>query len=166
MTLAHELPATGWCTFRLQTQWYALPVQRVREVLRPAALTPLPGAPPAVAGVLHLRGQIVTVIDPRACLGLPPAQDNAGALLLVHDGESVVSLCVDAVGDVLQACAGDLLPTPATLSAPLRARSLGMLRGNDILLLALDLDALLEDACPAARSATRASVAASLGGHA
>ena len=51
MTLAHELPATGWCTFRLQTQWYALPVQRVREVLRPAALTPLPGAPPAVAGI-------------------------------------------------------------------------------------------------------------------
>ena len=164
MSLSHAGARNGWCTFRIAEQWYALPVERVREVLRPLVLTPLPGAPAAVAGVLHLRGQIVTVIEPRPCLGLPPAATPARAQLLVHDGDTVVSLRVDAIGDVHQAHAADLLPAPATLPETLRALLLGMLRREDLLLLVIDLDLLLDHACPAATNGVRALVDASSGG--
>ena len=50
----------GWCTFQVADGLYGLDVARVHEVLRPQPLTRVPLAPPAVAGLLNLRGQIVT----------------------------------------------------------------------------------------------------------
>ena len=141
-----SLQPRGWCTFRLGEQWYALPVERVREVLRPAALTPLPGAPASVLGLLHLRGQIVTALDARPCLGLPSASEGPRPQLLVHDGDTVVSLLVDAIGDVYRAPANELRTPPTTLPASVRECLLGLLRREHDLLLVVDLDTVLEHA--------------------
>ena len=152
----HLLATCGWCTFRLQTQWYALPVERVREVLRPAPLTSLPGAPCAVDGLLHLRGQIVTAVDARVALGLPAAAPGPRPQLLVHDGTTVISLLVDAIGDVHRADAETIQPVPATLPAHSREKLLGLFRRENDLLLVVDLDALLEAVFqPAATSSAR-----------
>ncbi|HEV3505279.1 MAG TPA: chemotaxis protein CheW, partial [Actinomycetes bacterium] len=58
---------------RVEEREYALPLGCVVEVVRMAALTPAPGAPGHVLGLLDLRGRVVPVMDLRARLGLPPA---------------------------------------------------------------------------------------------
>ena len=58
-----------FCTFNLNQLWFGIPVERVQEVIASPAVTPVPLAPRAVAGLINLRGQIVTVIDPRRRLG-------------------------------------------------------------------------------------------------
>jgi chemotaxis signal transduction protein len=63
-------------TFALYPERYGLPVDRVDEVVPLPELTPLPDSDPCVAGLFNLRGEIVTVIDLRARLGLPVRPRN------------------------------------------------------------------------------------------
>ena len=51
-------------------EWYAIELASVREVLRRPAITPLPGAPAAVLGVLNVRGEVVPALDTAALVGL------------------------------------------------------------------------------------------------
>jgi hypothetical protein len=51
-------------------EWYAIELASVREVLRRPAITPLPGAPPTVLGVLNVRGEVVPALDTAALVGL------------------------------------------------------------------------------------------------
>ncbi|GMA88922.1 hypothetical protein GCM10025868_41720 [Angustibacter aerolatus] len=64
-------------TFTLDGRCYGVPVDRVQEVLRSQVRTPVPLAPPAVAGLVNLRGQVLTAIDLRARLGLPERSPTA-----------------------------------------------------------------------------------------
>ena len=62
----------GFVTFRLDGQWLGVPVVLIQEVLTGQRVTPVPLSPPEVEGFLNLRGQIVTAVDLRSVLGLPP----------------------------------------------------------------------------------------------
>jgi purine-binding chemotaxis protein CheW len=82
---------------------YALPVERVREIVRMRSVTPVPRVPAEVCGVISLRGEIVQVLDLRRRLGLEPvAATRASRIVIVHgeDGR-VAGLLVDAVREVL-----------------------------------------------------------------
>ena len=57
-------------------QLFGLPISRVQDVFMPERLTRVPLASSEIAGVLNLRGRIVTVVDMRARLGLPKADDG------------------------------------------------------------------------------------------
>jgi purine-binding chemotaxis protein CheW len=83
-------------------QQVGMPVEQVQDVLRARAITPIPLAPPEVAGLLNLRGRIVTVIDMRVRLGLPPYHDSSLCMSVVsiHQGQLYCFL-VDNVSDVL-----------------------------------------------------------------
>jgi purine-binding chemotaxis protein CheW len=86
---------------------YACDVTAVREVVpldARARLTRLPGAPPAVVGLLNVRGKIVTVVDAGALLHggrAGGAEPGAGAMVLIVDcGARGVGLAVERVADV------------------------------------------------------------------
>lgn len=139
--------AAGWCTFTLAGRLCGLDVARVQEVLRPQPVTRLPLAPGHVHGLINLRGRIVPAVDLRAVLGLAadPAAPAAGHLV-VFDGDSPVSLLVDAIGDVRRAPGAALVPVPHTLEGPARDLVAGAVPLADQLLLVLDLDRVLERA--------------------
>ncbi len=59
-------------TFCLDSERYALDSVYLREIVLLKELTPLPTVPPYVAGIFNLRGQIVTALDLRVLLGMPP----------------------------------------------------------------------------------------------
>jgi purine-binding chemotaxis protein CheW len=61
-------------TIRLAGQLLGIPVLSVHDVLKPQKITRVPLAPDSVAGVLNLRGRIVTAVDLRSSLGLPRRQ--------------------------------------------------------------------------------------------
>jgi purine-binding chemotaxis protein CheW len=84
---------------------YALPVERVREIVRLRSITPIPRVPEAVRGVLSLRGEIVQVIDLRRRLGLPPdTRENPRRRIVVLGGEDgqMTGVLVDRVSEVLR----------------------------------------------------------------
>jgi purine-binding chemotaxis protein CheW len=132
-------------TFRLQGQLMGLPVLDVHDVLAAQKITRVPLAPPAVAGVLNLRGRIVTAIDLRTRLGLPPRDVSESYMCIVveHKGEPY-SLLIDAVGDVLTLSQKQFEANPITLNAHWRSISRGIFRLDDELLVAVDVDRLLD----------------------
>ena len=85
-------------------QLFGLPISRVQDVFMPERLTRVPLSSAEIAGVLNLRGRIVTVVDMRARLGLPKNDDGKPPMAVGVDlrGESY-GLLIDQIGEVLQA---------------------------------------------------------------
>ncbi len=131
-----------YVTFRLADQWLGIPVDTVQEVLMAQRIARVPMAPTAIAGFLNLRGQIVTAVDVRTTLALPPRDPSHAVMNVVvrHDGE-LFAFMVDDVGDVVAVNDDALDVTPPTLDARWRAACQGIVRRDDDLLLILDVQA-------------------------
>jgi purine-binding chemotaxis protein CheW len=130
------------CTFQAGEAWFGMEVARVQEVVRALPATPVPLAPPVVAGLVNLRGQLVTAIDLRRRLELAPRPDGQAATsVVVRTREGAVSLLVDEIGGVLETDPGALEPPPETLTGAARSLITGAYQLADRLLLVLDVDA-------------------------
>jgi purine-binding chemotaxis protein CheW len=120
----------------------ALPADAVEAVVEIEALTPVPGAPPHVAGLSALRSRVVTVIDTRAALELSPSGAVArDAVLAVVDGHAY-ALLVDAVEDVLETAA-ESGKVPARLGAGWSRAASGCIDAEGDLLMLIDITALV-----------------------
>ncbi len=131
-------------TFIIADQLFGIPVLKVQDVLSSHNITRIPLAPPEIAGSLNLRGRIVTAMDVRLRLGLPP-REKRGSMSIVadHDGE-LYSLMVDSVGEVLALKGSDWERNPPTLDPKFREYSLGIYRLDNKLLVVLDVNRLLD----------------------
>ncbi len=99
----------------LASDEYAVPVERVREIVRMRRITPMPRVPRAVLGLVALRGEMVQVVDLRARLGLEAATPSRRSRIIVLHGQDgqVAGLLVDAVCDVLRVPEQALVAPPA-----------------------------------------------------
>jgi purine-binding chemotaxis protein CheW len=142
-----------YCTFLLGDLFLGIEVLKVQEVLRGQALTRVPLAPRSVHGLINLRGQIVTAIDLRERLDLPPrAPDVPPMNVVVRTEDGAVSLLVDEIGDVLEVSDVQYEDPPDTLPAAARELIGGVFKLPERLLMILNIDrALSLDAVPAAR---------------
>jgi purine-binding chemotaxis protein CheW len=135
-------------TFLLGEERYALPLPRARMVLRYEPVTPVPGVPPSLRGVIHLRGRVVPVVDLAVRFGRPALVATPWTChLLVEvdiDGEPTqLAMMVDRVDSVVELGAKDVLPPPPFGTA-IRADFLrGMARQDGGLVLLLDVDRVL-----------------------
>ncbi len=144
-----------YVTVYIEGQLFGLPVERVQDILVPEKIARIPLAPPEVAGSINLRGRIVTVVNGRARLGLPPLAETARIMCVtVEQGAELYSLQVDNVGNVLNLPLRGIEPNPSTLDPRWRSLSRGVMRLEDELLIILDVDAFLQfsDNAPYARS--------------
>jgi len=133
------------CTFQIAGSWYGLDVAHVREVVLPQALTTVPLSHHAVAGLINLRGQIVTAIDLRRRLGLPDRTSQTPSVNVVIETEDgAVSLIADDVGDVLSLSRDDFELPPETLRDPARSLTLGVYKLPERLLVLLAAERLVE----------------------
>jgi purine-binding chemotaxis protein CheW len=86
---------------RIEGREYGLPLDCLVEVVRMAALAPVPTAPSFVLGLLDLRGRVVPVLDLRQRLGLPPAQPGLSSpICVVEAAGHGFGLVADAVSDI------------------------------------------------------------------
>jgi len=126
-------------------QLFGIPVLQVQDVLGPQRITRIPLAPAEVAGSLNLRGRIVTAIDLRIRLKLPPLPDGQNGMSVVVDyGGELYSVMVDAVGEVLSLDAEAAERNPATLDPVWREVSGGIYRLDKTLLIVLDVARVLD----------------------
>ena len=121
-----------------------VPVLLVRDVLGTQSITPIPLAPVEIEGAMNLRGRIVTAVDLRRRLGLPPREAGAEPMsIVVEHGGELYSMLADAVGDVVPLATADRAPNPPTLDALWRDVSRGVHRSDGQLLILLDVERLL-----------------------
>jgi purine-binding chemotaxis protein CheW len=133
-------------TIRLAGQLLGIPVLTVHDVLKPQNITRVPLAPSSVAGVLNLRGRIVTAVDLRSRLGLPPrgANEQAGMSVVVEYRGEPYSLLIDSVGEVLSLDDTAFERNPVTLDPRWREVSDGIYRLDGELMVVLDVKRLLD----------------------
>jgi purine-binding chemotaxis protein CheW len=136
---------TDYVTFTTAAQIFGLPIARVQEVFRPARITRVPLAGAQIAGVLNLRGRIVTAIDMRSRLGLQAREEAVApmAIGIESRGESF-GLLVDTLGEVLRLSDGDIEANPINLDRKLASVSDGVHRLDGQLLVVLDVDRVLD----------------------
>jgi purine-binding chemotaxis protein CheW len=129
-------------TFHLDGDSYALPIERVREIVRMRPITPVPRVPPAVRGVISLRGEVVEVLDLGLRLGLAQRESSRASRIVVLHGDdgSMTGLLVDSVRDVLRIPEDRIRPSAGGENDAVAAL---LVRGDEFVSL-LDLDRVLD----------------------
>ncbi len=136
---------TEYVTVVIGAQLFGLPIARVQDVFVPDRLTRVPLAPPEVAGILNLRGRIVTAIDMRRRLDLGKRDDAQPpmAIGIEYRGESY-GLLVDTVGEVMKLPNRACEIRPANLDPRIARVASGVIRLDGQLLVVLDVDRVLD----------------------
>lgn len=106
------------CTFTVDDLTFGVEVTKVQEVLRAQPMTRVPLASDMIRGLINLRGQIVTAVDLRACLGFSPRAAHEEPMnVVIRGAEGCVSLLVDSIGDVIEVASDAFEPPPSTMRA-------------------------------------------------
>ena len=136
---------TVYVTAMIDGQLFGLPIVRVQDVFIPERLTRVPLAPPEIAGVLNLRGRIVTLIDLRRRFGLGEHKEGGDVMAIGVEsrGESY-GLLIDRVGEVVELDGVAREPNPVNLDQRLAQMSSGIYRLDDQLLIVVDVDRVLD----------------------
>lgn len=149
--------ATRLVTFSVGDHAWGIDVQSVQEILKARSLTPVPLADASVAGLLNLRGQIVTVIDLRRRLGLdagdaaPP--EGEAMNVVVRTAAGPVSLRVDTIGDVIDVDDASFEPPPRSVRGHAQEFVLGLHKLEGRILHVLSVDKVADFASHARKGA-------------
>jgi purine-binding chemotaxis protein CheW len=146
MALDTDDTVLQWVTFQLDNETYGINVMQVREVLRVNDITPVPGAPDYVLGIINLRGNVVTILDTRKRFGLAPkACDEDSRILIIECDEQIAGVLVDSVTEVVYLRSSEIESAP-NVTADDNARYIQGVhsRDNDLLIL-VDLNKLLTE---------------------
>jgi purine-binding chemotaxis protein CheW len=133
-------------TFRIGDQTFGVSVSEIHDVFRPAGMTPVPLAGADIAGVLNLRGRIVTAIDARSRLQLKSSAKTDACQRLaigVERGGESFGLIIDEIGEVVRIDESALEQNPVNLDATWSWVSRGVCRLDDRLLVIMDIDRML-----------------------
>jgi len=131
--------------FSLHDGLYAFEGAAVKEILLPLEIFPIPGAPPAVPGVINNRGEIEAVISLHGLLGLPASERTARSRIVMAERGGLRSgIEVDAVVDVAQLSPSAIKPPLATLSDAARRLVVGGTNCLDKSVVVLDVGRIFE----------------------
>ena len=127
--------------FKIAEVHYAVKIDRVREIIKPLEIVPIPHAPPAVLGVADHRGEVVPVLDVRRRFSLPSAEATRRTKWIVVElGSRRVGLVVDSVTEVFGTGERDLRSVPE-IGVGDAARGIGAVYSHDgKLIFVLDID--------------------------
>jgi len=140
-----EQATEGFVTVVTGGQLFGFRLERVRDVFVPRGLSLVPLAPPEVAGLLNLRGRIVTAIDLRRRLGFPPRADGGTPVAVgIEERGELYGLIVDRVGDVLRLKPSSYEANPVNLDQRWRKVCTGVHRLDHGLMVVLDVDKVLD----------------------
>lgn len=135
-----------WVTFTLEDEIYGIDVMQVREVLRYTDISPVPGAPPYVLGIINLRGKVVAIIDTRSRFSLPRREpDDSSRILILEAGDHVVGFLVDSVSEVAELKNANIESAPDTGSGDSNRFITGLYKRKDDLIILVDSSRLLSE---------------------
>ncbi len=130
--------------FRVGDQLYSLDILRIKEVIRPIKLTPVPKAPQFIEGVINLRGVVLPVVDLRKRFDQPAgvADSKTRILICVLSGK-IIGLIVDEVIEVKSFSRNDIQPPPRFTKGLDSDYFLGVCQRDDDLVMIMNLERIL-----------------------
>ena len=130
--------------FRVGNELYGLDIMRIKEIIRPQKMTPVPKAPSFIEGVINLRGTVIPVADMRKRFD-QQVSDNPrkNRVLVCSVANRMVGLLVDEVTEVRSFTRPEITSAPTFCQGPGSDFFLGVARQDDLLVMLLDLDRVL-----------------------
>jgi len=130
-------------TFTVASVEMALPVDEIKEVLTDGKFEDIPLAPPHIAGLFTLRGQIVTAIDLRTRFDMPERSDTDYAIIIIELGAETIGFIVDEIGDVIAAGEDSVEDLPANMHSEWKKWGASIIRSSDNIRILLDTNLLI-----------------------
>lgn len=135
--------------FRLGEEWYAFPIDGVREIYNEYLVTRIPRVPEFILGVVNVRGEIVSVTDLGTMIRVPSRtqldinSDLPSAIIISKDG-CVTAVVVDEIGDILEVPRDAVEPALSTLNKAQAEFVAGSVYIDDRLIGIVNMDKVLE----------------------
>ena len=129
-------------TFTLGTESFAIPLLQVKEVIAMPEVTGIPQTPNYFLGIMNLRGQVITVMDLRAKLGIKPAENQETVVIICDLAPFSVGVVVDSVTSVLSATSEQISPKPELTGSKVDS-IVGVYQDKEKLVLMLDISLTL-----------------------
>ena len=131
-------------TFTLKTQVFGVDLLRMREIIRPVAITRVPHAKEFVDGVINLRGRVIPVISLRARFNMPRKPfDSETRIINIEIGNAIVGFIVDSIGHVHRLPLSSIEPPLAVTSSVDSDYIEGISNTDGQMLIILDVDKLV-----------------------
>ena len=130
--------------FRVGAEMYALDIMKIKEIIRPLKLTPVPKAPEFIEGVINLRGAVIPVADMRKRFDQPVTEnDRKNRIVICSLAGKIIGLLVDEVSEVRRYTRQEIAPAPQFLKGPEAEFFLGVARRGDDFIMLVDLEKVL-----------------------
>jgi len=130
--------------FKVGAELYALDIMKIKEIIRPQKLTPIPKAPSFIEGVINLRGAVIPVADMRKRFDQPVRQDNRKSRIVICSlAGKIIGLLVDEVTEVQRYGRKEIAPAPQFIKGAQADYFLGVARRGDELIMLIDLEKVL-----------------------
>ena len=140
---APEQPGSQLLIFTLARENYGIATRFIKEVAPLEQLTPVPGTPAFVIGIVNHYGRIYSLVDLREFFGLPQRGiSQLNRLIVLADEAIELAIVVDAIIGIREVAAGDIFPVPPELQQADR-RYLQGITANKVII--IDIGAVLAD---------------------
>ena len=131
--------------FKLGRENYCADIRQIKEVVKAASVTEVPNTPDLIAGVMNLRGQIITLVDLRRFFSSPAPLIKQSASVIISDvTKSTAGLIVDDTKESIDIEVSDIQPPLETLGENLLRYTKGQVQHNSEMMAVIDLKAVLE----------------------
>jgi len=129
-------------SFNLGPEEYAVEVLKVREIIRMTAITHVPNTPPAVEGIINLRGQVIPIVSLRNRFNMGMADNDHHTRIMVMDiAGKLTGFIVDGVSEVIRISRGEIQPPPGMVAGGMDQECIsGVIQRGEQLLLMLQLE--------------------------
>jgi purine-binding chemotaxis protein CheW len=136
--------ALSYVTARVGGHVFGIPIERVQDIFAVSQMTPVPLASPDIAGIINLRGRIVTAMDVHNRLGLPRGDQPPKLVVSIEFGGESCGLLVDEIGEVLEIAPDAIEALPANIDEKIKGAASGVHQSEGGLLVVLDIHRLLD----------------------
>lgn len=131
--------------FKVGVEVFALHIDDVQEILKAGVVTPIPDSPPFMAGLINVRGNIISVIDLRSYLNLSEEEEINDHIIVTRDESNVFGLLVDEVSEVRRVNREEIKRPPKLLTSVHDDYVKGVIAEEAALIIVLDIEKVLSD---------------------
>ncbi|HDZ77472.1 MAG TPA: hypothetical protein ENH41_05260 [Candidatus Omnitrophica bacterium] len=131
-------------SFVLGNEWYGVEISKIKDVSALSTITYLPCAPLHIAGIVNLRGNIVSVTDLRKLLGLSPVPTTKEShILVIQAGEFETTIVVDRTPKAMEIELSKIDPPLETLDPSRAEYIVGVCKLKNIFFAILNVEKIL-----------------------
>ncbi|WP_118185043.1 chemotaxis protein CheW [Paraburkholderia phosphatilytica] len=135
-----------YLAFALGAEHYAIDILCVQEIRGYGNVTHIANAPAHIKGIVNLRGTIVPILDLRIRFGhANPTYNEQTIVIVLSILDRTIGLVVDAVSDVIEIAADDIMPAPQFGSSELTAHIVGVATRDERMIIVLDIEKVFSD---------------------